>query len=268
MLVVGVAPGETPAPAAGVAAEGRWPEFTPDQAQRAHDLGREYRSALRAGESARAIDLLCQMVNEELLDIAPFEGGTPSMERFQAWADSARAVMHARYDEAFRPPANADALSDMDFSPVAAEGPRVHPGAWNKLGGFFVFNRDGVSSLVRLDERTFVLGPIPRDGSEPRPLAVAKASAPAPLVIDLDRDGTPELTFDGRDAVIAPGLVSAVDRAPDGRRAQWLVSGPGADPRAQARIWLYRDGRFFFWLLDTDGDGRGNCGTGEALPGI
>ena len=40
----------------------------------------------------------------------------------------------------------------------------------------------------------------------------------------------------------------------------------GADPRTQARIWLYRDGALYFWLLDLDGDGRGDCGAGTVAP--
>jgi hypothetical protein len=263
LLAIGAATAQTSDTAVG----SRWPKFTPDQTQRAQESGREYRIALRAGEGARAIDLLCRLNTDGLLFAAPFTGEAPSLERFQAWADSGRALMHARYDEAFRPPANADALCDMDFPPVATEAPPARAAAWSELGAFFAFNRDGVSSLGYGDERRFIPGPPPSDGAGSRPFAVANASAPAPLVIDLDRDGTAELTFDGREAVVAPGLASVVDRAPDGRRAQWLIATAGADPRAQARIWLYRDGPLFFWLLDTDGDGRGNCGTGEALPG-
>jgi len=229
-----------------------WPSFTPEQVGRGTALVAQYRQAVRAGETAPAIDLLCRMNADGLMF-----AGHPNAERFQAWADSARAMFHRRYDEVFHPMANADAMADMDVSPAGA--PAVSTSAWNELPPFYAFNRDGVSSTGDGSETRYY----PGRERESRPFAIARTSA---LTIDLDRDGTPELSFDGREATIAPGLTAAIDRAPDGRRAQWLVSPLGVEPRAQARIWLYHDGALCVWLLDTDGDGRGNCGSGPALP--
>jgi hypothetical protein len=82
------------------------------------------------------------------------------------------------------------------------------------------------------------------------------------LTVDLDLDGHPELQVQGDAVTVAHGLSRRIDRSPDARRTQWLISEPGADPREKVRVWLYRDGGLYFLLVDTDGDGRGDCGRG------
>jgi hypothetical protein len=84
-------------------------------------------------------------------------------------------------------------------------------------------------------------------------------------LVDLDLDGVPELTYDGKEADVAGGLAIAVDRADDGRRVQWLVAPAGVDPRDRAQVWLYRDCRRFWITVDTDGDGKSNCHWGGCI---
>jgi hypothetical protein len=197
-------------------------------------------AAVTAGNDAIAIDTFCQ--------IADMEGTQFINPRFwilvpQIWA--------RRYSQVFTPPANADSMA-----PVSG---------WRE--GFGTFNGPGV--VLRGDEadsNRFVIRlrpPATPDGGPS--YLVVDMGPPLASAVDLDLDGKPEVTFNGREAAIMPGLPVAVDRASDGRRAQWLIGRPGVDPRQQVAVWIIKDGPMFGIAVDTDGDGKGNCGDQRCM---
>lgn len=215
----------------------------------AQGLGKEYLSvaakvdsmtaraqqAIDAGNDAVAIDTFCQIVKIEGVQFVD--------PRF--WIQVPQ-ICEKRYVEVFTPPANADSM--------------VPTSDWRQ--GFGSFNGPGVA--LRGDaghSNRWVMRfrpPTTPDGGAS--YLVVDLGPPLSSAIDFDLDGKPEVTFDGREATIASGFPFAVDRAPDGRRVQWLVGRPGVDPRQKVAAWIVKDGPMFEIAVDTDGDGKGNCG--------
>ncbi len=134
-------------------------------------------------------------------------------------------------------------------------------------GGFGTFNGPGVA--LRGDEadssRLIVRFRPPSTPDGGPSYLVVDVGPPLSSAVDLDLDGKPEVTFDGQEATIVSGFPVAVDRAPDGRRVQWLVGLPGVDPRQQVAVWIIKDGPMFGIAVDTDGDGKGNCGDQRCM---
>lgn len=167
-----------------------------------------------------------------LLDLLDDVWDTGAMYFDFAFHQRVNEAMHRRYNSVFRPPSNADQLCP--------------PTGWRAFGAMTAYGNWGGGE----------------DGSAF--LQVDDDASPY-VVVDLNRDGSPELTYDGKEAAIVGEFSVAIDRAVDGRRIQWLISPPGIDPRERAQVWMLRDGRHVVVVVDTDGDGRGNCGRSTFL---
>jgi hypothetical protein len=158
--------------------------------------------------------------------------------------------MHRRYAEVFEPPENIENLV-----------PHVR---WKRFGRWSSFTGRGYGFRSEQD------GDIRREiyflpGAAPDSVIalIETGSGHFLMTLDIDHDGRTDLVFDGHEAVLGEGPSCAVDRAPDGRRAQWLFAPAGTDPRIRASFLLYRDGDFFLFLLDANGDGKGDLGRGR-----
>lgn len=206
-------------------------------------LTTEISAAIRAGDGAKAIDRMPRFEAIRLEASGPSPG----------FSDSLNAVICRRYAEVFQPPANVDSLYRAAFSG------RAKPAFPYQ----FAFARGGHGCSMSQWGHLCVFGQ-QRRLSAPAYLRFDPYGSPY-VTVDLDRDGTNELTFDGERASVLPGLAQIVDRAPDGRRVQWLVGSAGSDPRAAPRIWLYMDGPFVAVVIDIDGDGRGDAGRSDVL---
>ena len=195
--------------------------------------------ALDAGDDAAVAELLC-----------PF----PSMDiksvdwRFFA---SIYDALARRYAAAFTPPANADSmwyggLRGTNFMTAFNRG-----GVASVSLGTFADSTGKGTSTTRSGPRE-VIRVLRRNACH---LRVERARERPIVLVDLDLDGKPEVTYDGGEPTIAAGWAVAVDRAHDGRLVQWLISPSGTDPREQVQVWLCRDTGTFWILVDTD-DGR------------
>jgi len=194
------------------------------------------RAAAQRGDGGTALDLYCDALKAGMALVDP--RFTVEMSRLQA----------KRYGEFFTPPGNADSMYWAWKDGLGATFSGKGAVAWGD-------SPDSVTSVQRFGPRV--------DG--PAYLVTTQRPDSVRIVVDFNLDGVPEIIFDGKEATIAAGLTSAVDRAPDGRRVQWLIAPPGGDPRRQAAVWIYRDGRLYGIIVDTDGDGAGNCGQGSFL---
>ncbi len=169
-------------------------------------------------------------------------------------------AMHRRYNAVFTPPENIEDLCNTENACR-----KMKRRSWSEMGTSFSFNGDGVGSRSESEgsagktafyaskerERVYVHLTVP-----PEPHAMSA---------DLDLDGEPDLVYDGKEARIEGDFALAFDEGPEGRRQQWLLASQGANPREKAQFMLYRDGDFFLWLFDSDGDGFGNCGRSTTL---
>jgi beta-lactamase regulating signal transducer with metallopeptidase domain len=206
-------------------------------------LAAEIIAAIRSGDGAKAIDLMPRFEAMRL----EIPGPSPN------YGDSLNSVISRRYLEAFRPPANVDSLYGSVFSGRAKP---VFPYQ-------FGFARGGHGCSMSQRGHLCVFGR-QRKATDPVYLRFDPYGSPY-VTVDLDRDEIYELTFDGERATIRPDLAQIEDRAPDGRRVQWLVAPVGSDPRVEPRIWLYKDGPFVAVVIDIDGDGRGDAGRSDVL---
>lgn len=200
-------------------------------------------TAMEAGEGALAMDLMC----EEPLFPCGRAAAELSQARLLGFLGACVDFQHARYAEHFTPPANVDSLfggcrSALPFRRFSVTS-SAFGGMWSdeERGVYGVSERGAHGHLTILHE------------GHPR------------VSVDLDLDGEAEITYDGDEPDISESLTVAVDRAPDGRRAQWLIAAAGADPRRAPHVWLYRDGAAFFALVDADGDGHGACARGTVV---
>lgn len=214
----------------------------------------EFCAAVEVGRDVMAMNLLCQIT------VQGVECGRDDPHR-QYYRD-ARTLWHRRYSEVFLPPANADSLTRSGWQEEMPWGGGTYGGV------AYLSARENGIPLVRY---------VPWDGSiDDINRKIEAADTPSymtlhylsrlDLVIDLDLDRQPDVTFDGSIPVVADGLVLISDDAGDGQRFQWMIGSEGSDPRSQPRIWIYRDGCYYNLFLDTDGDGRGNCGAGGRVP--
>lgn len=205
-----------------------------------------FRKAVAARDDAEATRLMCWI---RIVGVAC--GFDPE----RAYLEDVRTLWHRRYDAVFVPPANADAMT---------------AGSWGDATPGLRYNRDGVASYGSAaggDSARF----FPRGGS-----GVPDATAPAFLVvqydakpyavIDLDLDGRIDVTFDGAVEIRSTDLEMIADDAGDGERYQWRIGPKDSDVRDRPSIWVYRDACYYNLFVDTDGDGRGNCGGGGQLP--
>lgn len=209
-------------------------------------MRKEFRQFVAAGKDADAMHLMCKM---KVVGVAC--GFDPEL----AYLEDVETLWHRRYDAVFTPPANADAMANRSWK-------RFTPGSR--------FNGDGVGSIGSAsggDTVRFV--PWENFGMPDRtarPFLVVQYHAKPYAVIDLDRDGQADATFDGAFTVLSPDLDMIADNAPDGERFQWRIGPRGSDLRDRPRIWAYRDACYFNLFVDTDGNGAGNCGGGGRLP--
>jgi beta-lactamase regulating signal transducer with metallopeptidase domain len=201
------------------------------------DYETQVRAALGRMDDGRAMDLACHKPP------GGFIGG--EWRRDVELSLELDVVMHRRYEEVFVPPANIEQLL---------------PFKWEKASRSLAFGGYGFTQSDGGSRSTYSGSGV---AAEMQHLLIEKGEGHFALTIDLDLDGNPELTYDGHQARIADGVVHVVDRGPKGRRAQWLIPVDNADPREEARVILYRDGEFFLVLVDTDGDGYGDCGRSE-----
>jgi hypothetical protein len=207
----------------------------------------EIQTAIRAGDGARAIDLMPRFEVMQLKSYRPCPG----------LSESLGVSINHRYREYFTPPANGDSLYrsrlGRSASPIFAYQ--------------FAFSRGVLGCSMSMRDHLCVFGR-QRKPSDPVYLRFDPFESPF-ITVDLDRDGVPELAFDGNRAEIRPDLARIEDRAPDGRRRQWLLGPGGSDPRVQSQIWMYKDGPFVAVVIDIDGDGRGDAGRSDVLlPGV
>jgi hypothetical protein len=196
--------------------------------------------AMQSGDGAGAIDIMCGWTNDkgasEYVRSHPGEFDA-AMERWQAF-------QHRRYSEVFQPP-----------TPVASYFPSTLP--WEKWG----FISSAFGSLRGTDQ-----GESYNDGQ------LVTSDNPATIVVDLNRDGIPDLAYRGDEPEFNPSLAVVHDDARDGRRQQWLAASRGSDPRTAASIWLYRDGpALSIFVKPSDGPpcGRSYCfggGGGSERP--
>ena len=195
------------------------------------------RTAIASGDAATAIDLYCEM-----------RGLGHVMLIDMRLVAEINELFLRRYEDSFDLPANADS---MGFFPWP-DGLATFGGCW------------GVEDDAGADSTLFRLHLCPsseREGSCHVVLEESGGMLQA-LAVDLDLDGHPEFQVKGDAVTVAEGLSRTIDRSPDARRTQWLISDPGVDPREKVRVWFYRDGGLYFVLVDSDGDGRGDCGRG------
>ena len=211
-------------------------------------------AAVAAGQDVMASNLLCQIT------VQGVECGRDDPHR-QYYRD-ARALWHRRYSEVFLPPANADSLTRSGWQEAMPWGGGTYGGV------AYLSSQESGIPLVRY---------VPWDGSiddlNRKSEAIDTPSymtlhyfGRLDLVIDLDLDREPDVTFDGSMPTVADGLMLISDDAGDGQRFQWMIGPEGSDARSQPRVWIYRDGCYYNLFLDTDGDGRGNCGAGGRIP--
>ncbi len=207
----------------------------------------EIRTAIRAGDGARAIDLMPRFEVMQLKSYRPCPG----------LSESLGVSINHRYRDYFTPPANGDSLY------------RSRLGRWARpiFAYQFAFSRGARGCSMSMRDHLCVFGR-QRKPSDPVYLRFDPFESPF-ITVDLDRDGVPELAFDGNRAEIRPDLARIEDRAPDGRRLQWLLGPGGSDPRIQPQIWMYKDGPFVAVVIDIDGDGSGDAGRSDVLlPGV
>ncbi len=195
--------------------------------------------ALAEGDDARALDLSCRQPEMST------SGGGRMQARQAGLALDIDDAMYRRYNRLWP----TGQCRGAGFRRFAGEG----------AGCSFSFSLGNGStrSLKQGGVRETIYY---RPGSRPDSayVVVRNAAGAFSLTLDLDLDGRPDLEFDGRTAQVAHRFVATIDRASDGRRAQWLLAMPGEDPRRAARFMLYRDGDFYLFLLDSDGDGKGD----------
>ncbi len=162
--------------------------------------------------------------------------------------------MYRRYSSVFGPPDNVEEL--------------IPPFRWRRAGCGFSFSL-GNGATRSLKQGAVRETTTTGRGSRPDSayVVVRNAAGVFSLTLDLDLDGRPDLEFDGRTARVTDRVSATIDRAPDGRRAQWLLAMPGENPRRAARFMLYRDGDFYLFLLDSDGDGKGDFGRSGSIAG-
>ncbi len=198
------------------------------------DYMAELSAAMVRGDGERAMDLMCDSFEYDLR-AATEELGQDAVMSF---LDSCTRFQHQRYDEFFRPPENVGRF----FAP---HRPRF---TWET----YSFTSSGFGGLAgRSHEELYG-----EENAEDRPhLRVTTGSSPR-FTLDLDLDGSPELTYAGTEPDIAPTLVAQVDHSPDGTRTQWLLAPEGTDPRIAPHVWMYRDGPAFFMIVDIGGDGE------------
>jgi len=214
----------------------------------------EFRAAVEARRDVAASDILCQIT------VYGVECGRD--DPYRDYFRDARALWHRRYSEVFLPPTNADSLARRSWQ-------EAMPWSGGTYGGvaYISAEENGIPTTryVPWDGSSEDLAGKMKAVDTPSYMIVRNTERPF-LLVDLDLDGRPDLTFDGSALSAAEGIAVASDDAGDGRRYQWMVGGEGSDPRQQARMWIYRDSCFYNLFFDTDGDGRGNCGAGGRIP--
>jgi hypothetical protein len=192
--------------------------------------------ALDGGDETRAMRILCS-AHEDLPWRHSFGSSATTYVRLAE-------LIHKRHAEVFLPPGNIEDLVPYIW--------------WSRLGPW----QDGQDRPARVKRAQEIGAPDAVDSTH-----VYRRAPPAPFLIrvDLDLDGTAELTFDGQSVDTHGGAV-AVDRADDGRREQWLVAPAGVDPRQRSAIFFYRDGDYYILLVDVDGDGEGEYQSAGCVP--
>jgi hypothetical protein len=184
--------------------------------------------AIAAGEGATAVDLLCQWTQDGRAAEYGKEDPARAVQLVERW----NAFSHQRFVEVFQPPEHV-----AEYFPAKLL-------TWEDYG-FFSTSFGG----LRADSLRSEYG-----GGR---LVLSRGS---PVVfVDLDLDGTPEMTYDGDEPVIRDGLAVVHDDAGDGRREQWLIADHGEDPRQAARIWFYRDGHATSVIIKPD-ESINRCG--------
>ena len=225
-----------------------------------------YRNELSAALEARDVDWVFELA---CIDIGLAQG--PNYEAGMAVFEQLREFLHFRYEDVFQAPGNADVMC----------------GSLGWQGAFYPssFNIDGVGSSTEESMMTYYkaieldLGDSDEFNMERYRERVMDApwfvqidpQADPFLQVDIEPDGIVDLRFDGDEVSSGPGGSSdpwlmETDESADGTRKQWLIGPAGTDLRSAPRIWIYRDGPIFAFLMDTDGDGRGNLGRGACIP--
>ncbi len=215
------------------------------------------RAALRARDSEAVFELICP---HQLIF------GHTKAHNYEL-ADSMRAFLHSRYEEVFRAPENGEELC----------------GSIGWKNAFFMnqYNKDGVSSVggpgsnfypsLELDYGNLSQHEVVEKYEATDWFVRIDRDTDPFLQIDIEPDGIVDLSFDGDEVASGPKSNGDLwhiekDESEDGTRMQWLIGPAGNDLRAAPRIWIYRDGPIFAFLMDTDGDGRGNLGRGACIP--
>ena len=183
--------------------------------------------AIQSGDSVEAVALLCDW-NQGVAEYSKAHDDEvlAAMKRWQAF-------WHQRYLAVFQPPAPVETYFDAGLP-------------WEEWGMACAFGA--------------MRGDGSREVYEEGRLTVPDSAGM--IVVDLDRNGQPEMTYDGRAPEFSSMVSVAHDDAGDGQREQWLAAPKGSNPRTAATIWLYRDGPTISVIIKPPDDhpcGRSKC---------
>ncbi len=183
--------------------------------------------AIQSGDSVKAVGLLCDW-NQGVAEYSKthMEELFAAMKRWQTF-------WHQRYLEVLQPPDSVETYF----------GPGLSWGEWGMASAFGPMR--GVESGEDYEDGRMIV-----------------SDSLGTAVVDIDRDGQPEMTYDGQSPEFSGAVVVVHDEAGDGQREQWLAAPKGFNPRTEATIWLYRDGPTASVIIKPSNDhpcGRSMC---------
>jgi hypothetical protein len=185
------------------------------------------RAAMEPSGDIGTLRLLCELSGHT----AELIRGGADPQTVMDFLGECTVYQHRRYSEVFSPP-------DSMIARFPPESPwESLPLSATVLGG---------SDDAWSDGRVQAFGDA-RMGTGARML-VGRGESRA-ITIDLDGDGTPEVSGPVAALEIAEGLDCVTEVSADDSRRQWLIGAPGADLRCDPEIWVYCDGPVVFITL-------------------